>query len=515
MSRVTKLYTEDIDKHKYSNGCMPKSANKYADPKTGAIDISKWMEENPDSCQEFLEGAQKCSAEFYADDEKTGCCYNEKAKGDEWCKPDSYTGLNFLDFGGEVGNMCHKEAVQGMNNTLFDDNNKMIKFFKLALFSMISLLGAGLVGTIYEFWLRYGNSVDCIYYKSKCANIGKTDKISLIDYMFPNSLCHYPYQSCAKDKNTQSGGKKQSGGAKEVLTGIVSTFAEYERTGAKCITVNHDSGTVFGGKPVPYNIADYAIENSDSEYMTVMAKTLSFYFLFSVLFTRKVLNGIMSRLSTGFQNNIKFNPFLSNLTFLLLTGIIFPILGYVLEMPGLYFGPMIIFTGLLILTSILTSIGFFVSFFSVIFPDKLWGSSMSECNLSAEYYRIFRPELLYTLKGADTSAKVMSVIKNIIQFLPLILLILLSVVTGSLMCIVSSLYMSFSLFINMFLIPLSNPLECFSILKSHADLLTVLFIMGVIGASANSLDQTTTGVMSMILVIIITLKAFKGMKNSI
>ena len=68
---------------------------------------------------------------------------------------------------------------------------------------------------------------------------------------------------------------------------------------------------------------------------------------------------------------------------------------------------------------------------------------------------------------------------------------------------------------NIFLIPLSNPLECFSILKSHADMLTILFIIGVIAASANSLDRTTTGIMSMMLVIIITIKGFKGMFNSI
>ena len=516
MSSVTKLYTEDIDKHKYSNGCMPKSANKYADPKTGTIDTSKWMEENPDSCQEFLEGAQKCSAEFYADDEKTGCCYNEKAKGDEWCKPDSYTGLNFLTpQTGDVGNICHKEAVQGMNNTLFDDNNKMIKFFKLALFSMISLLGTVLIGTCYEFWLRYGNSVDCIYYKSKCLNIGKTDKISLIDYMFPNSLCHYPYQSCAKDKNTQSGGKKQFGGAKEALTGIISTFAEYERSGAKCITIDHDSSTLFGRKPVPYNIADYAMDNFDSEYINVLAKSVSFYFLFSVLFTRKILNAIMSKLSSGFQKYIKFNPFLGNLSFLLLTGMIFPILGYILKIPNLYFGPMILFTGLLILTSLITSVGFFVGLLSTIFPDKIWGRPLAECNLSPEYYRIFRPELLYTLKGANMSMKIMSVIKNILQFFPLIFLILCSITIGSIMSVIVSIYMSFSLFWNIFLIPLSNPLECFSILKSHADMLTILFIIGVIAASANSLDRTTTGIMSMMLVIIITIKGFKGMFNSI
>ena len=76
-------------------------------------------------------------------------------------------------------------------------------------------------------------------------------------------------------------------------------------------------------------------------------------------------------------------------------------------------------------------------------------------------------------------------------------------------------YLIISITFNFIYIPLSNPLECFSILKSHADLLTILFCIGVIGSAANSLSPITTGVMSMILVIIIVYKAFKGMKTSI
>ena len=75
--------------------------------------------------------------------------------------------------------------------------------------------------------------------------------------------------------------------------------------------------------------------------------------------------------------------------------------------------------------------------------------------------------------------------------------------------------MTLSILFNFLYIPLSNPLECFSILKSHADLLTILFCMGVIGSSASSLDPTTTGIMSGILMLIILYKSFKGMKTSI
>jgi hypothetical protein len=511
MFGARKLYKEDIDKHTESNSCMPKRAKKYLN-NNGDVDVHKWSEEDVDGYVSWAYGeTNMCSDDFYKDGEKTGCCYTTNK--DEKCLSDKHsTGLGVINVkSGLTLDVCHKEEIQGIYNTLFDDNDKMVKFFKLVLFSIISLLVTALIGTCYEFWLRYGSSVDCIYYKSKCVNIGKNNKISLIDYMFPNNLCYYPYQSCAANKLNQSGGNKQVGGVKTAVTGIISTFAEYEGTGAKCITLDDDS-VVFGGKPIPYNVADYAINNLKSEYMTVLAKTISFYFLFSVLFTRKVLNWIMTNLSSKFQKYIKFNPVLSNLSFLALTGLLFPIIGYMLEIPGLYFGPMLLFTGLLTLTNILTSVGFFVGLISTIIPNRIYGTTLSECNLSSDYYRIFRSELFYSLKEGTTSTKVLNIVKNLLTLPLVIFLTILSILLAAIMCVISSFYMSVSLLINMIVIPLSNPLECLSILNSHADMLTILFILGVIGASANSLDSVTTGTMSMLLALIVAYKTFKGMR---
>ena len=83
------------------------------------------------------------------------------------------------------------------------------------------------------------------------------------------------------------------------------------------------------------------------------------------------------------------------------------------------------------------------------------------------------------------------------------------------MVIIAMIYLSVSIIFNFIYIPLSNPLECFSILKSHADLLTILFCIGVIGSAANSLDPITTGIMSGILMLIIVYKGFKGMTTPI
>lgn len=504
-----KFFKEDISNYREDKGCIPRSARAYYDINTSTIDLNKWQNENPDDYNEWRKTAVKCNSDFYGSEETEGCCYNIN-ENTECLTKDNYTGLKFLGNGdvglnGRIGNICHKDEVQNLNNTLFDDTNKIVKFFKLIFVSIVSLLVTAIIGTCYEFWLRYGNSIECIYYKSKCANIGKTEKISLVDYMFPNNICYYPYQACSRSKIGQTGGTKSEG--------IISNFAAYEHSGAKCITLNYDT-SIYGEKPIPYNIADFAVSNIKSEYILVLAKTISFYFLFPILFVRMFLNLCANKLSTVYQRVVKFNPLLSNFVFLLLTGLFFPFIAYFTNQNSLYFGPMLYISSLLSLVGFIMSGGFFVALIATIFPQKLFGTSLDRCNIPASYYRIFRPELFYPLIEISLSTKVFNVIKNLILFFPVIFLATLSLVLGGVMTAISTIYMCLSLLVNIFYIPLSNPLECFSILKSHADLLTILFCIGVIGSAANSLDPTTTGIMSSILMLIIVYKAFKGMKSS-
>ena len=504
MSNPRRLFKQDIDKYNYSEGCLPKSADIYRDINTGNIDLRRWEAGNKDDFTEWVNESVKCSSDFY-NGEATGCCYNKNATS-ECLSKDNNTGLTFI-FGGNVGNICHKKDVQGVYNTLFDDPNHIVKFFKLIAVSILTLLVTAIIGTCYEFWFRYGSSIDCIYYKSKCANIGKTDKISLVDYMFPNKICYYPYQACSQNKTNQRGGSNKS-------QGIISTFAEYEHAGAKCITIDYDTN-IYGEKPIPYNVADYAINNVKSEFITVLAKSISFYYLFTVLFIRKFFNFVFTRLSANYQKAIKFNPFLSNLCFIFFTGLIFPLTAFITGSNGLYVGPLFLLGMLIMAAAVLSMPSFFIGFFSTIFPEKLFGNSLNSCNIPAEYYKIGYVKLFYSFKDADFRTKLISILKNIILFLPTLMLIVISIVIGVLISTLAAIVFSFSLIFNIFYIPLSNPLECFSILKSHADLLTILFCIGVIGSAAKSLDPITTGVMSMILVIIIIYKSFIGMKKSI
>jgi hypothetical protein len=230
---------------------------------------------------------------------------------------------------------------------------------------------------------------------------------------------------------------------------------------------------------------------------------------------RKFFNYVFTRLSGYYQKGIKFNPFLSNLCFVFFTGLIFPLMAFITGSNGLYIGPMFLLGILIIAAAVLSMPGFFVGLCSTIFPRKLFGNSLNSCSIPAEYYEVGYVKLFYSLKEVELKTKVIAILKNIFFFLPAVMLILTSFAIGGLMSTLAGIVFSFSLIFNIFYIPLSNPLECFSILKSHADLLTILFCMGVIGSAAKSLDPITTGIMSMILVIIIIYKSFIGMKNSI
>lgn len=502
MSR--RLFKEDIDKYRFSDGCIPESAKVYIDTQ-GRIDFKSWKEDNPDDYENFERTAIKCSEDFYNGESK-GCCYTENnnltCEGGE----KHNMGLKFLGFDDKTGTICHKEPIQSLFDFSLDDPNHIVKFFKLLLFSILTLLVTAIIGTCYEFWLRYGNSIECIYYKSKCANIGKSEKISLIDYMFPNNISYYPYQSCSASKTGQSGGAKSEG--------IISTFAEYQMSGAKCITLDYD-GTIYGKKPIPYNIADLAENNVRSEFILVLAKTISFYFLFPVLFARKFLNYCGNRLSGSYQRVVKFNPFLSNFIFLLLTGLFFPLLAYFTGNTGLYYGPMYILTSILGIVGFIMSFGFIITLISTLFPSRFYGVSLARCNAEPSYYQIFKSKLFFPLTEMSLNQKVFNILKNLLIAFPIIFLVIFSLFLGGIMSVVSSIYMGISLFFNFFYVPLSNPLECFSILKSHGDILTIIFCMSVIGSANESLDKITTGIMAAILMIIIVFKSIKGMNSSI
>ena len=68
---------------------------------------------------------------------------------------------------------------------------------------------------------------------------------------------------------------------------------------------------------------------------------------------------------------------------------------------------------------------------------------------------------------------------------------------------IAFLYIVLSLIINMIYIPLSNTVEFLDIIKSHGNLLTILFCITVLIASINKMNSVTTGILGALTAFII------------
>jgi hypothetical protein len=519
-----------------------------------------------------------------------GGCYALIPKGELACDPtDHYMGIDY-NIDGERHNICHKEPVQTYFSAMFDDPNTLTRFFKLLIGAIIILLVTTIFGCCYEFWLRYGNSINCLYYFSKeCKNISeKLDgKVSLLDYLYPKSICVFPYQKAIK--KTQSGGFKKNyimkGG--EVKEGFNSNSLEFKNVNGnntKCITLEENIDE-SNNRRFPYNLADYVHDSDSYNIIKIPIKLFSFTFLYCVLFTRAFLNWTLSTLSTKYQNNVKSSATLSNIVFLLLCGLLIPsspfaILGFILFIITAIMSISTIFSIILCINrDLLGSVFPFLKidkcitnddqvlkdyydvfnsiknnyFYSISKKDGIYSGAIVPCiilfifamislsisinpdNESTNALNGFIIFCYWTFIGVAVSSLLLKlfskykdniIIASLITFSKavndgffniflLINLLFISVlgffglILGNMF---ANVYMTLSTLFNFFYIPITNPLEFFDIMKDHADLLTILFCIGVIGSVGFAFDRNTTGVMSGILVILILYKISKGLK---
>ena len=517
-----------------------------------------------------------------------GGCYALIPKGELACDPtDHYMGIDY-NIDGERHNICHKEPVQTYFSAMFDDPNTLTRFFKLLIGAIIILLVTTIFGCCYEFWLRYGNSINCLYYFSKeCKNISekRDGKVSLLDYLYPKSICVFPYQKA--DKRSQSGGSKNKNIMKggEVKEGFNSNSLEFKNVNGnntKCITLEENIDE-SNNRRFPYNLADYVHDSDSYNIIKIPIKFFSFTFLYCVLFTRAFLNWTLSTLSTKYQNNVKSSATLSNIVFLLLCGLLIPsspfaILGFILFIITAIMSISTIFSIILCINrDLLGSVFPFLKidkcitnddqvlkdyydvfnsiknnyFYSISKKDGIYSGAIVPCiilfifaiislsisadNESTNALNGFIIFCYWTFIGVAVSSLLLKlfskykdniIIASLITFSKavndgffniflLINLLFISVlgffglILGNMF---ANVYMTLSTLFNFFYIPITNPLEFFDIMKDHADLLTILFCIGVIGSVGFAFDRNTTGVMSGILVILILYKISKGLK---
>jgi hypothetical protein len=522
---------------------------------------------------------------FKSDDNYEGGCYKVVPEGELGCDTKDYMGINYK-IGTTTYNICHKDPVQTYFSAMFDDPNTLTRFFKLLIGAIIILLVTTIFGCCYEFWLRYGNSINCLYYFSKeCKNISekRDGKVSLLDYLYPKSICVFPYQKA--DKRSQSGGSKKKNIMKggEVKEGFNSNSLEFKNVNGnntKCITLEENIDE-SNNRRFPYNLADYVHDSNSYNIIKIPIKFFSFTFLYCVLLTRAFLNWTLSNLSIKFQNNVKSSATKSNIIFLLLCGLLLPyspfaILGFVLFIISVIMSIASIASIILcIKRDLLTPLFPFLKIDKCITNDdqdlkdyydvfnsiknnyfySINKETVSGAIVPAIFFFIFfiititiNPEnqsanaltgfltvcgiaflvggLFYLLSKIFSKYKDNTIIAPLINFfktmnegfLNIILVFNLIFITtfaffGSILGnMFANAYMTLSTLFNFLYIPITNPLEFFDIMKDHADLLTILFCIGVIGSASFAFDRNTTGVMSGILVILILYKISKGLK---
>ena len=445
-------------------------------------------------------------------------------------------------------------------NVSKSENLSTFLFYSFAV--ILYLLVIAIVACVIEFWFRYGESIDCIYYlvKNSCSNYGNPDdngKLSLLEYIFPTNTNSYPYEFCRNKK--QSGGSTKEGK-------IASNYIQnYNNGSSKCITLDTDFTDFQDKKSFPYNIGDFANkEMKNAKLISMPFKGFSFFFLYTVLFTRLFLKFILKKLSKFYQK--KYTPLVSTLFFIVLMSV----------------GWQIFFTTILGLTSAFYIIGFFYGLICDIGrryekTNKLF-DYFKNCESNnifpdnpLEYYKIFYykeifASILPQKIELDTNGKnytdnvalcfilfliglgislgisqnfgnipktvtILSfsiilpligyainykmklnqsipidiskffiiakrVIKNLLMFIPLFIIYIITFCTGLVGSLLASFYMSISVIFNIFSISLTNPLEFLDILTSHSTLLKMIFLVSVVGSSAKTLkDQVVSGIL--------------------
>jgi hypothetical protein len=389
--------------------------------------------------------------------------------------------------------ICHSAPIRKRNLVISD-------FITIIIVSAIVLILTAIVGACYEFILKYGECKDCIYYKSTCAN---RKRLSVIEYMFPTIICNYPYQEC--NKNTSVSDTFTGGGQEK--SGFISTYAEYTANGTKCITL-HDVENKQT-KPFPYNLIDYANNNVKSELARMPFKAFALFFLYTALLSRILISNVLKKSSIKYQQVVKHSPLLSNIVFLFLTGILFNIIANYTGIKALHGANGYILYFLMMLLSFAFSISCAATMLILWwYPSLIFEKYYKQCNIPRSYYKLMNYRKMFFSLGDYKDKqrlvkRIVHILFDVLLIIPTVIMIMLSLCFGLLGSTIAYLYMIFSLFINMFYIPISNTVEFLDIIKSHGNLLTILFCVTVLIASINKMNAVTTGILGSLMAVII------------
>tara|TARA_B100000787_G_scaffold103451_2_gene76605 strand:- start:1643 stop:4861 length:3219 start_codon:yes stop_codon:yes gene_type:complete len=202
--------------------------------------------------------------------------------------------------------ICNTSPIRKNITDVLLNNNLIV----IIISYLVAILIHAFISCCLEFWLKYGNGVECIYVTNTCKNIGDNNKvnISLIDYFFRYRLTNFPYQRCQRAIT-------QSGGNTNVRTLVYPILSNDDKT----ICIREDAWTTHNNdRPFPYNIIDYGEKNFDSESIKYFFRTIVILILCLLIPLRYIFNKCIGSLSTIYNKYISRSNFLSSIIFVLL-----------------------------------------------------------------------------------------------------------------------------------------------------------------------------------------------------
>ena len=428
------------------------------------------------SCYEYL---QDYSGNTNTDSQLLGAVFP---------KDDYFTGIYEYDYNGS-GSLSGKICLTAPFKKKFPDFEN---FIRILLWGISAMLVTVLFATSAEFWLKYGESIDCIFYRSRCGNLNENNKSSIIDYIFPAHICYYPYQKCLYEDSKSIGGSNQRGGAGDnnIKYGFNSKFQEYKANGAKCITI-HESKETANSRIFPYNLADMANDYIGLEFLRKPLKAISFFAAFSNIVGRWFINGFFKKLSVIYQDHIQSNDILNTIIYIIL----------------------FFFSSIILIFIILSSVfgtfmaGTIASTTFGAMPEAFLKKALDKCKNGpedgAKYYELFSlmsmmSVVFFPKDGEEPPGIGKRILNFFFNFIKCLLLFpwnMLIWVIGLITSLLCCFWQIITFVFFFFYVPLSNNLEFLDLIKSHGIFLTLYFCSIIITASSQSLDNTTTGVM--------------------
>ena len=493
-----------------------------------------------------------------SDRDFSGCCSKlhtipDGVQHDDDCPSGHYTFLD-VSYNGNYYNICNASPqTESLLKNLANRKPGLVKFILYSLIAIMILLVITIVGCSYQFWFNYGSSIDCLYFQSRCDNRGeKGDKATLNEIAFPDSLLYFPYQPCLpcsrypttktnKSESNIYGGTFKVGNQKKEE--FVGRYKEYYIEDKKCITLD-DEEIENCVRPFPYNLPDIA-NNIGSPYIKLLLKMIAFSFIIPLLLFRRIFAFIFSKLSLSYQKNIKPNKYANTFTFLVLSGLIGPILALTgsTDLGLHFFSPYTFISLIFIFCGLINPIILIISIIFVLLPSKLIRILAKKTDKmqtdddtfykyfphgnkenTIKYYQLFSSDLFYPIQaviidkyekyhGKKIRTIAMNILCNLILFFLFLITLSIGLTFAGISCGLAYIYFLISTIIKLFYYPLTNSIEFYDIMKSHSNTLTLIFCVLVFVAASQSLHVKTRGFMGAALAVIFAIKIYYSFKD--